>query len=48
MTAFQGYFYIQEYSETKKIKILNLTKNSFIDAFERASIKEINENQTNS
>jgi hypothetical protein len=48
MTAFESYFYIEEYSEVKQVKILNLTKNSFIDAFKRISIEKLNENQTNS
>ncbi len=33
--AFKGYFDIEEYAQSKRIKIYNATPNSYIDAFER-------------
>ena len=38
--AFKSYFEILEYANKKNVKIYNLTKNSFIDAFERKDINE--------
>ena len=34
--AFEIYHYIEDYAKYKKVKIINCTKDSFIDAFERA------------
>lgn len=38
--AFKSYFEIHNYAKTKGIKIYNLTKGSFIDAFERMTPKD--------
>jgi hypothetical protein len=35
-----GYFTIQEYSEKNGAEIINLTPDSFIDAFKKMSIEE--------
>ena len=35
MTAFASYFVIEDYAKNKKIRIINMTRGSFIDAFER-------------
>ena len=40
MTAFEGYFAINEYAKSQNIKIINTTEGSFIDAFERLSLKK--------
>ena len=42
MTAFKGYFSIKEYADVKGVKIINTTKGSFIDAFEKLSLEELN------
>jgi hypothetical protein len=44
MISFEGYFAIDSYAKKRQIKILNTTKNSFIDAFERFSLDTSNEN----
>jgi len=41
MTAFNSYFEIRRYADFKKISILNATRNSFIDAFERLNLEEL-------
>jgi hypothetical protein len=41
MTAFSSYFEIRRYADYREIKILNATKDSFIDAFDRIKLKEI-------
>ena len=38
MLAFKGYFILREYAEWRNVKIINQTKGSFIDAFERGEI----------
>ncbi|MGQ8337278.1 hypothetical protein ACUNWD_12075 [Sunxiuqinia sp. A32] len=40
MTAFKGYFTVQEYAESKQVDILNCTKGSFIDAFNRIDLED--------
>ncbi len=40
MTAFNSYFEIRRYSDHKGVKILNATKNSYIDAFERMKLED--------
>jgi hypothetical protein len=37
--TFKGYFEIEEYAVYKRVKIINTTPNSFIDAFEKKSLK---------
>ena len=39
--TFAGYFIIKEYAESLEATIINATPDSFIDAFDRKSIKEI-------
>ena len=39
--AFESYHILQEYAEYKQIKIINLTQNSYIDAFEKADFNEL-------
>ena len=39
MLAFKGYFVLKQYAESCNVKILNATKGSFIDAFDRITIK---------
>ena len=39
MLAFKGYFFIKEYAvNKKKSKIINITPNSYIDAFDRKNL----------
>jgi hypothetical protein len=38
--SFEGYWLIKEYAERRKIRIINASKISMIDAFERKSLKE--------
>ncbi len=38
MLAFKGYFELKAYAESKGVKILNATPNSYIDAFERVRL----------
>lgn len=38
MLAFRGYFDLKAYAEKNKVKILNATPNSYIDAFERIKL----------
>ena len=40
MLSFRGYFIIKDYANYRKTKILNATKNSYIDAFEKVSINK--------
>jgi hypothetical protein len=42
--AFKGYFVLNDYAKEKNVKILNASKRSYIDAFERTTIKKITEN----
>ncbi len=41
MTAFSGYFVIEEYAKYKGVKILNATKGSFIDAFQKIDLDKL-------
>ncbi|MBN2729145.1 MAG: hypothetical protein JXR53_07960 [Bacteroidales bacterium] len=41
MLAFKGYFEIESYSKYMKCKIYNTTPRSYIDAFERKKLKDI-------
>ena len=41
--TFQGYHILEKYSRQKKIKIINVTSNSYIDAFERIAPEEFQE-----
>jgi len=41
--TFQGYHILEKYSRHKKIKIINVTSNSYIDAFERIAPEEFQE-----
>ena len=36
--TFKGYFDIKEYAQKKKVEIINLTENSFIDAFPKQNV----------
>jgi len=45
--AFKSYFEINNYSLTKNVKIINLTKGSFIDAFERSNVSVFSQNNDN-
>ena len=38
MTAFKSYFDVEEYARANGVRIINCTKGSFIDAFERKSL----------
>jgi len=38
MLAFRGYFILREYADWRNVKIINQTKGSFIDAFERTDL----------
>ncbi|MEO1053525.1 MAG: hypothetical protein AAFX87_23015 [Bacteroidota bacterium] len=40
MNAFKGYFIIKEYAESLNASILNATKNSYIDAFDRITLEK--------
>ena len=40
MLSFKAYFDINEYAKSQNVKILNVTKGSFIDAFERLKLPE--------
>ena len=40
MLSFKAYFDIDAYAKSRQVKILNITKNSFIDAFERLKLPE--------
>lgn len=42
MTAFEGYFTINDYAKTLQVKIFNTTKGSFIDAFKRLPLTNFN------
>jgi len=42
--AFKGYFVLNNYAKEKNAKILNASKRSYIDAFEKTIIKKITEN----
>jgi hypothetical protein len=42
--AFKGYFVLNDYAKEKNVKILNASKRSYIDAFERITIKKNPEN----
>jgi len=37
MLTFESYFLIREYADTKNVKVLNATPDSFVDAFERTT-----------
>ncbi len=39
--AFRSYFAVKEYADSKGVKILNATPGSFIDAFPRTSLSEV-------
>ena len=39
--TFRGYLRLKEYAKYKKVTIFNATPNSFIDAFERKSSKDL-------
>jgi hypothetical protein len=39
--AFNGYFVLREYAESRSVSILNATPGSFIDAFERVDLKSL-------
>ncbi len=41
MTAFSSYFEVRAYSDYLGVKILNATKGSFIDAFDRIQLKKV-------
>ncbi|MBR5437056.1 MAG: hypothetical protein IK120_09395 [Muribaculaceae bacterium] len=45
--AFRSYFTIQRYAESRDVKIFNVTPDSFIDAFPRASLNELKLNKIN-
>ncbi|MEX1002983.1 MAG: hypothetical protein WDZ35_12770 [Crocinitomicaceae bacterium] len=38
--TFKGYFIIKRFSEKRKVQIINLTKNSYIDSFKREDIRK--------
>ncbi len=40
--AFRSYFTIQRYAESQGVKIYNVTPGSFIDAFPRTTLSELN------
>ena len=37
-TTFKGYFYIKDFAQSKSVQIINLTENSFIDAFSKQNV----------
>jgi hypothetical protein len=41
MTSFKSYYILKEYAKSKSIKIINCTKKSYIDAFEKIDLSEI-------
>ena len=44
MFAFRSYFDLKDYANSRDVKIYNCTPGSFIDAFERKNLNEINTN----